>query len=541
MGTPSPETMTTPEAATRRRGWTIGRRLLAGFAATLGLMAVIGLASYANTRALVANSEAVSHTQDVLRDTVALLSALKDAETGQRGYLITGEDQYLEPYVTARAAADDALAGVRDPTRDNPAQQARLVDLEPLLAAKFDEMQRTIDVRDDAGLDAAAAIVRADEGKALMDEIRGVLDDVVAEEEALLAGRAAATSRSAATMTTVGTLGTALAVVLGLAVAWALTRSITRPLGHLRERLMEIADGDGDLTQRADDTRGDEVGALAAAFNRFVDNIAGVVREISASTEQGTASAQALSSIAADMTRRSADVAEQTTTAAAAAQQVSTSVQTVAAASEEMGASIQEIARSASEASDAGRTAVTSTEAANETISRLGESSAAIGGVVALINSIAQQTNLLALNATIEAARAGEAGKGFAVVAGEVKELAQQTAQATEEITARITQIQSDVETAVWATSTTTKVITAVNDHQSSIASAVEEQSATTASMSASVAEAALGAATIAENVQTIADLSRGMAGTIDDVRASAEELAQASRHLDGLVGRFKA
>ena len=523
-----------------RRGWTIGRRLAAGYAAALALMAVIGVVSFTNTASLVTNSEWVEHTHEVLAETDAVLSSLKDAEAGQRGYLITGVDAYLEPYTAAQSSVDDHLAAVRDLTSDNPVQQERLADLEPLIAAKFEEMQQTIDVRSDEGFEAAREIVLSDAGKAVMDEIRALLGEIRADEEALLDERAAEADATAATTQLVVTAGTVVAVAVVLVLATVLTRSITRPVNALTERLREIADGDGDLTQRVDDSRSDEVGALATVFNRFVDNVATLVRQIGQSATSSSAAAHELSVITTEMTRQSADAAQQAGTAAAAAEQVSSNVQTVAAGSEQMGASIQEIARSASEASSAGRTAVTSTAAANDTITRLGESSTAVGEVVALINSIAEQTNLLALNATIEAARAGEAGKGFAVVAGEVKELAQGTARATDEITSRITQIQSDVETAVSAISTTTEVIGQVNDHQQSIAGAVEEQSATTTAMSSNVADAAIGATTIADNVRAIADNAQSTVDSIEQVRTSAEELTRTSEHLNGLVARFK-
>ncbi len=540
MTSTSPDSPTTTAPATRRWSWTIGRRLAAGFALVVVLMAAIGAVSYTNTQALVENSDWVAHTNEVLNGTDDILSALKDAEAGQRGYLITGVRSYLEPFTAASGALEEAFSHVRELTADNAEQQARLDELEPLLTAKFAEMQQTIDIRDDAGFEEAREIVLTDQGKAVMDQIRGLLSEIAGAEEALLVDRAEAAEQSA-NATTVAVLGgTSAVVVIVILLALFLTRGITRPINALTDRLREIADGDGDLTQRVDDSRNDEVGALATVFNRFVGNIASLVRQIGESAATSSAAAQELSVIAAEMTRQSSDAAQQASMAAAAAEQVSSSVQTVAAASEQMGASIHEIARSASDASTAGQTAVASTDDANTTISRLGESSAAIGGVVALINTIAQQTNLLALNATIEAARAGEAGKGFAVVAGEVKELAQETAKATEEITSRINQIQADVDTAVAAISTTTTVIGQVNDHQSSIAGAVEEQSATTTAMAASVSEAAVGASSIAENVLTIAGVSQTMVGTIDQVRSSADELARGSQQLDELVGRFK-
>ncbi|AEE45184.1 methyl-accepting chemotaxis protein [Cellulomonas fimi] len=520
--------------------WTVGRRLVAGYAVALVLMTGIGVVSFVNTQALVTSSGWVEHTHEVLGETDAILSSLKDAETGQRGYLITGVDSYLAPYTAAREEVQDHLDAVRGLTSDNPVQQDRLTELEPLVAAKFAEMQETIDVRDSQGFEAARAIVVSDEGKAVMDQIRGVLEDVRADEQALLEQRAQESAAAAGATKAVVVGGSALAVVVVVALATFLTRSITRPIGELTARLREIADGDGDLTQQVDDSRRDEIGALAAVFNRFVANIAALVRQIGETAGTSSAAAQELSAITAEMSRQSAEAAHQAAAAAAAAEQVSSNVQTVAAASEQMGASIQEIARSASDANAAGHTAVASTDEANATITRLGDSSAAIGGVVALINTIAQQTNLLALNATIEAARAGEAGKGFAVVAGEVKELAQETARATEEITARITQIQADVDVAVAAISTTTHVIGQVNDHQSSIAGSVEEQSATTSEMSNTIAEAAVGATTIADNVRSIADNAQYTVGHIDQIRSSADEVARNSHELDALVGRFR-
>ncbi|GAA3149718.1 methyl-accepting chemotaxis protein [Planomonospora alba] len=485
----------------QRWNWTIGRRLVAGFAAALAMMGVIGAVSYDNTIDLVDNEKWVAHTHEVLNKLDGVLSTLKDGETGQRGYLITGEDTYLAPYTEAKDRVGTLLDETATLTADNAAQQKRIASLRSLIDAKFTEMQQTIDLRRAEGFEAARAVVLSDKGKAVMDEIRATLTEMHQAEESLLTVRAAEADSTASTTKNVVLFGTSLAAVVLLGMGWTLTRSITRPVDALARRLREIADGDGDLTQRVDESRRDEIGTLGKLFNQFVGNIANLVRQINESAASSSAAAQELSAISTEIGQQTDKASTQATNAAAAAEQVSTNVQTVATASEEMGASIREISRSAAEASTAGHTAVTRAAEAGTAITRLGESSEAVSSVVAMINSIAEQTNLLALNATIEAARAGDAGKGFAVVASEVKDLAQETAKATEDITARITAIQADVAAAVASISTTALVIGEVNDHQGSIASAVEEQSSTTDGMAGNISEAASGATAIAQSV----------------------------------------
>jgi methyl-accepting chemotaxis protein len=183
--------------------------------------------------------------------------------------------------------------------------------------------------------------------------------------------------------------------------------------------------------------------------------------------------------------------------------------------------------------------AVETVQAANATVAKLGASSAEIGAVIKVITSIAQQTNLLALNATIEAARAGEAGKGFAVVANEVKELAKQTAKATEDISQKITAIQQDTKGAVEAIGSISGVITQVNEISGTIATAVEEQSATTNEMTRNVAEAAKGAGEISHNIEGVAQAAQGTSTSAQESQKAADELAQMAEQLRGLVGQF--
>ena len=250
--------------------------------------------------------------------------------------------------------------------------------------------------------------------------------------------------------------------------------------------------------------------------------------------------AQELTSVSQQMASNSEETAAQASVVSAAAEQVSRNVGTVASAAEEMGASIKEIAKNANEAARVATSAVKVAEKTNATVSKLGESSAEIGNVIKVITSIAQQTNLLALNATIEAARAGEAGKGFAVVANEVKELAKQTAKATEDISRKIEAIQADTKGAVDAIAQIGTIISQINDIQSTIASAVEEQTATTAEISRNVGEAALGSREIAQNVMGVAQAARSTTEGAANTKSSAEELSRMAVELKRLVTKLE-
>ena len=250
-------------------------------------------------------------------------------------------------------------------------------------------------------------------------------------------------------------------------------------------------------------------------------------------------SSRSLTSVSQVMGASAEETAAQATMVSAASEQVSKSVQTVAAGTEEMTASIREIAKSASESARIAATAVAAAEATNHTISKLGESSLEIGKVIKVITSIAQQTNLLALNATIEAARAGEAGKGFAVVANEVKELAKETAKATEEISQKIEAIQSDTKGAVSAIGQIGAVIAQINDISATIASAVEEQTATTTEMSRNISEAAKGSTEIVDNIAGVATAAFETSKGASNTQAAATELSELAGALQRIASQL--
>ncbi|WP_051713270.1 methyl-accepting chemotaxis protein [Spirillospora albida] len=330
----------------------------------------------------------------------------------------------------------------------------------------------------------------------------------------------------------------ALGLLLGLGLAWLVSRGIVRPLRKVTSVLDGVARGD--LTQRADLDQRDEVGRMAAALNRATEGMRETIAVIRGNAVSLNASSTELAGVSDELSGTADATASRATGASAAAQEVSVSVRTLSAASEEMGASIREIATNASDAAGVAVEAVTSARDTTAVVGRLGESSAEIGNILKVITSIAEQTNLLALNATIEAARAGDAGKGFAVVAGEVKELAQETAKATEDIAHRIDAIQADTSAAVDAIDQISDIIGRISNYQTTIAAAVEEQTATTQEISRSVAAAAGGVDDIAENVTAVAaaadQTNQGVAGS----RHASEALARMSAELNDLVTRFR-
>lgn len=363
-------------------------------------------------------------------------------------------------------------------------------------------------------------------------------------------------------------LTTAIAsVVIGF-MAFLIARTFTKPLHKTIAMLQDVAEGDGDLTKRLDESRKDEIGEVAHWFNLFIEQIQNMVAEIASnsnvlsegSTRLVTTATQ-LSSGAESSKHRSASVssaAEEMSinmkNMASSTTQMSGGISSVVAAIDEMTTTIAEIAKHAETSASVADKATRIADDSNSKICHLGTAADEIGRVIEVIEDIAEQTNLLALNATIEAARAGEAGKGFAVVATEVKELAKQTSTATEDIRKRIEHIQSSTQDAVGSISEISEVINSVNELARTIASAVEEQSITTRQISQDISETASAAEVVARGVdesatasgeitQNICEVDRVLSETVQGAglsQQSGEELARLAQNLRSVVSRFK-
>ena len=295
----------------------------------------------------------------------------------------------------------------------------------------------------------------------------------------------------------------------------------------------------GDLTVEIAVKGEDAIGQMGEGLQSFLTNLRETMGRFADNAQQLGSSSEELTVVSQQMASNAEETSTQAGVVSAASEQVTKNVQVVATGTEEMSASIREIAKNSNDAARVAKQAVGVAESANSTIGELGDASVEIGKVIKVITSIAQQTNLLALNATIEAARAGEAGKGFAVVANEVKELAKQTAQATEDISQKIEAIQAGSKGAVDAIGEVSTIINQINDISNTIASAVEEQTATTNEIGRNVGEAARGSGEIAQNISGVASAADSTTQGASDTLNASKALSEMAGQLQELVNRF--
>ena len=521
-------------------------KLLGLAGVVISMMVALSAYAYTTTGSNQESVQWVSHTQNVIGTAEFALGGLVNMETGYRGFLVTGEDEFLEPYDLGIEQYQSALATLVELTSDNPPQverwqdlQARAADWQAEVTVPGIELRRAVEAGEATTADVIA-FETSGLGKQHFDGMRAVFAEAIAIEEELMVEREADLASSSSLLRSSILWGTVITAAAGLGVAIAMARLITQPVHRMLAKLREIFDGEMDLTQRLEVESTDEVGQIAECMNDFVGKLEATVAAIGENSNDLSDRAQKLDSVSISMAGTAEQTSGQANAVSDASGRVAASVASVSAATEQMGASITEISRQATSATAVVADAVRAAGRADDTIARLGSRSEEIGVVINMITSIAEQTNLLALNATIEAARAGDAGKGFAVVANEVKALANQTAEATEEIRARIDATQSDTAEAVESIAEINRITEQISEMVTTIATAVEQQSATTREMSSNVSDAARDSGDITGNISVVSEAAEATNLAANDTRASAQALTGMSGELLELVSQFR-
>jgi methyl-accepting chemotaxis protein len=565
--------------------WTVGRKIASGFALTLIIFVIVGMTSWRNVEKTTEDAAWVAHTQDVLASTAGLLSALQDAETGERGFIITGDARYLEPYRTGVAAVEAHRQRLIDLVSDNPVQVARAQTLGPVITARLRVLEQGIETRRTGDFAAAEQVVAAGHGKENMDQIRALLGSMTETEKTLLASRAAAADAAAKVATMTIWLGTALGIILSALVGFLITRNVSEPLRGLTSAADRITIGDLGASVSLGE-RSDELGELSRSFERMTQALramAAAAEQIAAGDLRSTMTpkspqdvvghafvrmtgnlraqiggmvegAAVLGSAASEIVASTAQLASGASESAAAVSQTTITVeeirQTAQMASQKARA-VSESAQRAVQVTSSGRKSTedatagmvrirTQMDAIGGSMMRLSEQSQAIGQIIASVEDLAAQSNLLAVNAAIEAAKAGEQGKGFGVVAQEVKSLAEQSRQATERVRTLLSDIQKATTAAVMATEQGNKAV-------ESGARQTELASESFQSLSGNVSEAAQAATQIAASSQQQLVGMDQVAGAMENIKqastqnvASARQLETAARNLNELGQRLK-
>lgn len=456
--------------------WTFGRKLAFGFSLAAFSLVLISFFGYQTTEHLIENDRWVTHTTSVRESLARIISTFTDAETGQRGYVITGRDEFLEPYTKGLAQIEQHYAEVRKLTADNAAQQRRLDAVRAVMDEKVGELRRTIEVRRVDGFEAAEKAVSGGDGKRYMDDLRRIIGEMDREETDLLKQRHAEAERSAEAARNVILWGSLLGVVFVVMVGLLISKSLTRQIGTAVRHMQSSA------------------AELQAAANQ----------QATGSKEQATAMAEITTTISellatakqiAESSRRVSGIADDTAKAAVSGNHL------VQRTSESISTIQRQVDLIVSHMLD------------------LGRKSQQIGGILELINELAEQTNILAINATIEAAGAGETGKRFAVVAEEIRRLADRVGASTKEIRQLIDDIRSAVNKTVMTTEGGNK--------------AVEAGARQFAEVTTSLGQIASMVATTTDAAREIELSTKQQSTAVEQVNVAVANVAQASRETE--------
>jgi methyl-accepting chemotaxis protein len=461
--------------------WTFGRRIAAGFAVAFALLAIISVVSYRSVTALTGTSYQVSHTHQVIERIAQLLSVVTDAETGQRGFLLTGDDDFLSTYKGAATSITRLVGDLRELTSDNPVQQRRLSEAEPLITERLGVLEQGLNVRRDGGLEAALKVVAAGDGQAAMEQLRSVLGAMDTEERRLLQQRADDVERSDSEARTAIIGVSATALVFVVAIGWFLTRTLSRQIGL----------------------------AVGQVQSSSAELQAVATQQAAGSKEQATAMSE-----------------------------ISTTISELLATSRQITESAQRVAQIAEQTAASARSGAKTVDLAHESITgirrqvdlmvnhmlELGKKSQQIGAVLDIVSELAEQTNILAINATIEAAGAGDYGRRFAVVAEEIRRLADRVGGSAKEVRGLIDDVRSAVNTTVMATETGSKAVDAGSTQFGHVAASFKQ-----------IADLIL---TTTEAAREIELSTKQQTTAVEQVNMAISDVTQASKETEASAGQ---
>ena len=513
------------------------RKLTIGFGIPLLILAVSFIFAYRTIVQLDEAAETVNRKVTEKEISLYLMEALLKQSAGARGFVATGDEQMLSTFDDGKNEYREMMDKL-SPLIESVEGKEFYAEIQSTAQVFTGVAEKEIQLKKDGnGTEALRVLAtQARPAFAAVDKATDAFANHLEEGKNKVAkDQDNAVSSSKIWLTVLAVMGT----LIGAAGALLIVRSISGSIGGMISLLLEIAKNNL-VAEDISVTTNDEIGQAGLALNKMKNNLQAVVQSIAGNALQVEGASEELSKTSQQITANSEETSAQAKVVSNAAQQVSQNLQTVATGAEEMGSTIKEIAKNATEAAKVATGAVRVAENTTATVSKLGDSSTEIGQVIKVITSIAQQTNLLALNATIEAARAGEAGKGFAVVANEVKELAKETAKATEDISRKIEAIQTDTKAAIDAIANISEVINQINDISNTIATAVEEQNATTNEMARNVSEAAHSSGEITSNIAGMAQAAESTSHGAGDTQKAAEQLVQTSAELRRLIEQFK-